>query len=229
MKLFKSKEKEQETQSVQPNSSEQSVNPPPISAPPTMQPVQPQPVNLKKFKPCRKCKQYIPKKVSKCPYCRSSQGISCSGMLGAFVFVIVAFFIFNAISKNNNQSPRVSQTDSIPPIEEYAEMCETIDYETLSRNPDKYKGKDFKFTGEVIQVVESGNGQVDLRINVTKGDYFWSDTIYATVNVPKGRDRILESDIITIYGKCEGLYTYQSVLGAKVSLPLIKIYYYSIK
>ena len=41
-------------------------------------------------------------------------------------------------------------------------------------------------------------------------------------------DRILEDDIITICGECDGLYSYESVLGSKVSLPKIDVKYYSI-
>ncbi|MGN1169484.1 MAG: hypothetical protein ACI4RB_05120 [Acutalibacteraceae bacterium] len=74
-----------------------------------------------------------------------------------------------------------------------------------------------------------GNTVYDLRINVTKGEYFWEDTIYATVVIDSGDDRILEDDIITIWGTCEGLYTYESVLGSSVSLPKIKVEYYAIQ
>ena len=56
----------------------------------------------------------------------------------------------------------------------------------------------------------------------------WDDTIISTVTIPDGEDRILENDIIDIYGTCAGLYTYESVLGQKISLPRIDIKYYSI-
>ena len=118
----------------------------------------------------------------------------------------------------------------------YIDSCATIDYTTLSRNPDKYKGNHYKFTGQVIQVLESDSWFDDattLRVNVTKSDNeylenFWEDTIICTVNIPKGSDRILEDDIITFYGDCDGLYTYTALLGQKVSLPKIDIKYYSI-
>ena len=42
--------------------------------------------------------------------------------------------------------------------------------------------------------------------------------------VPEESDR----DIITIWGECDGLYSYESVLGSKVSLPKIDVKYYSI-
>lgn len=120
--------------------------------------------------------------------------------------------------------------------DDYIKSCKTIDYMTLSRNPDKYKGEHFKLTGQVIQVLDSDswfNDATTLRINITKHDNeyvddWWEDTIIATVVIPKGADRILENDIITFYGDCDGLYTYTSVLKQKISLPKIDIKYFEV-
>lgn len=124
-------------------------------------------------------------------------------------------------------------TTTVPKLSEseFKAQCSTIGFDTLSRNPDKYKGKKYKFTGEVIQVSESsllGMTFCDLRINVTEGEYGWEDTIYATVTLKEGEDRILEDDIITIWGTCEGNYTYTSVMGASISLPKIDVEYFEI-
>ncbi len=114
---------------------------------------------------------------------------------------------------------------------DYRTACKMIDYRDLARNPDKYKGELFKFTGEIIQVVEPVWGNtVSLRINVTKGDYgIYKDTIYATVELPAGSDRLLKDDIVTIYGECDGLYTYNSVLNSSVSIPKISIKYFELE
>lgn len=118
--------------------------------------------------------------------------------------------------------------------EDYLASCQTIDYQTLARNPDSYKGQSFKFTGEVIQVTEPTIGStVTLRINVTKetilDEDFYSDTILATVSIPDGNDRILEGDIITFYGDCDGMHSYKSILDQKISLPKISIKYYAVQ
>ena len=111
-------------------------------------------------------------------------------------------------------------------------MCREIDYETLSRNPDSYKGEYFTFTGEVIQVLENGN-RADLRLNVTKNDFYgnimYTDTIYVNAKLPESGDRILYQDMITIYGVCEGLYTYNAILGTTVSIPRISAAYWQIE
>lgn len=122
--------------------------------------------------------------------------------------------------------------------EDFIKSCEEIDYKTLARNPDSHKGENMKFTGQVIQVSDSNSifsSGTTLRINVTaeenefaEGGYLWSDTILANVEIPDGADRILENDIIDIYGVCDGLYTYKTVLGDNKSLPLINVKYYNI-
>ena len=114
--------------------------------------------------------------------------------------------------------------------EQYISGCQHMSYADLARNPDKYKGQSFVFTGEIIQVIEPVWGNtVSLRINVTKEEYgYYTDTIYATVDLPEDADRLLEDDIITFYGDCDGLYTYKSVLGASISVPKIDIKYFNI-
>lgn len=118
--------------------------------------------------------------------------------------------------------------------QEFKDSCSTISFEDLSRNPDKYKGNNYKFTGQVIQVQEGWFDTVELRINVTKeefeyiDDVMWTDTIYATVTIPEGADKLLEDDVITFWGTCDGNYSYTSVLGNQISLPKIDIEYYEL-
>lgn len=124
--------------------------------------------------------------------------------------------------------------DAMKTENEYKDNCETIDFKTLSRNPDKYKGKDYKFEGQIIQVQESWGNKVDLRINITKEENefldepLWTDTIYATVEIPDSADKLLEDDVITFWGTCDGDYTYETVMGNSISLPKIDIKYYKL-
>ena len=80
----------------------------------------------------------------------------------------------------------------------------------------------------------SWSDTVTLRINVTKETYeyiddvYYTDTVYCTVKIPDGDDRILDDDIITFWGTCEGMYSYISVLGSSISLPKIDIQYFEI-
>lgn len=117
---------------------------------------------------------------------------------------------------------------------EFKADCVEIDFDTLARNPDKYKGNKYVFTGEVIQVADGWFDNVTLRINITKNEYeyidtiMWTDTIYASIKIPDGADRILEDDVITFWAVCDGEYTYESVLGANITLPKVTIHYYEL-
>lgn len=90
-----------------------------------------------------------------------------------------------------------------------------ITYNQLARTPNDYKGKKAKFTGKVIQVLE-GDKETDLRIAVN-GNY---DTVLFVGYDPKiTNTRILENDNVTVKGTSIGIYSYQSTIGGKISIP----------
>jgi hypothetical protein len=112
---------------------------------------------------------------------------------------------------------------------DYIASCKTYKYKDIARNPDKYYGKRAKFKGKVVQVIE-GYFDTTLRVDVTKGKYgIYTDTMYV-VYTPQSttENRILEDDIITIYGELAGIETYETVMGAKVSIPRIDAEYITI-
>lgn len=90
-----------------------------------------------------------------------------------------------------------------------------ITYNSLARTPDDYIGKKVKFTGKVIQVIE-GDLVTDLRVAVNK-DY---DTVIYAEYVPSIIPfRILDNDVITMYGTSTGVISYTSTLGGKITIP----------
>lgn len=119
--------------------------------------------------------------------------------------------------------------------EQYKNQCETYDYKTISRYPDEYKGKKAKFTGKVVQVIEENELFTYYRVNITKTDYqyidyvSWDDTIYVTFFIlssdKKFTTRILEDDIVNIYGELDGLQSYESVTGSTITIPAVSAEY----
>lgn len=95
-----------------------------------------------------------------------------------------------------------------------------ITYDNLARTPDNYVGKKVKFRGKVVQVME-GTDSTQIRLAVNS-DY---DTIlYCTVPKAKTANlRILEDDIITIFGVSQGLLTYTSTLGGQITIPSVSV------
>ncbi|MBQ8922674.1 MAG: hypothetical protein IJ060_11050 [Oscillospiraceae bacterium] len=100
-------------------------------------------------------------------------------------------------------------------------------YDQIARNPDKYMDTPAIYTGEVIQVLQSGNN-LTLRVDITAVPgytrTFYEDTIMVKYTLPDGAPRILEDDIVTIYCINKGLYTYESVMGADITVPLVEAY-----
>lgn len=116
----------------------------------------------------------------------------------------------------------------------YKDSCKSYNYEEISRNPSKYEGEKAYFRGEIIQVMEQKiltSTAYVLRVNVTRGSYTWKDTIYVTYYQSSDSDqgRLLEDDIITMYGTLEGTKTYETVLGASVTIPQFSAEYIDIE
>ena len=105
---------------------------------------------------------------------------------------------------------------------DYKDACNTYTYEEIARNPESVRGEHAKLIGEVIQVVEDGSSVI-LRVNITKNSYgYYEDTIYVRyIRKSETEDRILEDDIVTIYGLLAGTETYTSTLGASITLPKV--------
>lgn len=118
----------------------------------------------------------------------------------------------------------------------FINSCEEYVYKDVARNPNSYKNKKAKFRGKVIQVMENDN-DVTYRINVTAvenkympGGYIWEDTIYVDyTRKNENESRVLEEDIIVVYGNLNGLMTYETVLGNSVSIPWLKAEYVEIE
>ena len=92
-----------------------------------------------------------------------------------------------------------------------------VEYSELARNPDSYKGKSLTYKGKVIQVIE-GDTETQHRIAVN-GNY--DKVIF--VGYPKNMvaSRVLEDDYVTVYGTSLGLYSYQSTMGGKITIPAL--------
>ena len=94
-----------------------------------------------------------------------------------------------------------------------------ITYDQLARTPDNYIGDKVKFTGNVVQVLEADD-YVQIRLAVN-GNY---DTILlGEYEKDIVSSRVLENDKITIYGTSLGVISYESTLGATITIPGVLI------
>ena len=110
-------------------------------------------------------------------------------------------------------------------MEDVSMFRSDISYDEIARHPNDYDGELLTFSGEVAQVIE-GDGTTELRIAVD-GDY--DSIIYGIYDNRILDSRLLEDDKIQFYGESCGIISYQSTLGATISIPSISIYKIVIK
>lgn len=102
-----------------------------------------------------------------------------------------------------------------PTFQEAMAQATRVSYDDLFRNNDAYVGQRVHFRGKIIQVVEGSGDNYDLRVNVTRSDYGWDDTVYLHYSGP----RLLEDDIIEFVGEVKGLRTYEAIFGNSITIP----------
>lgn len=189
---------------------------------------------------CRKCGFKYNKALKKCPQCggahKSKPGCvsGCMGCIWVLVFLAAIFILFvgwllwwsdtQTSGQNGEPAPSLTQNNT-PKIskEEFIASCENVTYKDIARNPNKQVGKNAIFTGKVIQA-EYNAWNVTMRVDVTKNEYFdfYDDTMYVEyLRKSSDEDRILEGDIITMYGTVMGLKTYETIFGAQVTIPYL--------
>ncbi len=110
-------------------------------------------------------------------------------------------------------------------MEDVSMFKSDVSYDEIARHPNDYDGELLTYSGEVAQVIE-GDGTTELRIAVD-GDY--GSIIYGIYDNRILDSRLLEDDKIQFYGESCGIVSYQSTLGATMSIPSMLIYKIVIK
>ena len=92
-------------------------------------------------------------------------------------------------------------------------------YDKILRDPYEYKGDNVSIYGKVLQKSE-GWGSVVLRVGTGGYGYydkvFWVEYSTSTVSA-----KVIEDDYITVYGTCDGAHTYETIMGASITIPAI--------
>lgn len=151
-------------------------------------------------------------------------GVDIDGSFSFLIDLSVGENKFNIIAKKDDlrAEKEISITRNLTAEEirkQFKTESKSISYKELFRNIDDYKDTKIYFTAKVNQVIGDGNFASTLKIYMTRGAYdIWDDEALVTVldiNAPK----ILEGDVIKIWGIVEGETSYQTVLGAARTVP----------
>ena len=106
--------------------------------------------------------------------------------------------------------------------EDIKRLAKASVYDDLFRNNENYVGSLVYFKGEIVQVINdyANADSYFLRITTqesTYGGYSGDDVIWVNYR----GTRVLEGDIIEVWGKITGLRTYTAVWGNEITIPEI--------
>lgn len=154
-------------------------------------------------------------------------------MLSTIVIGVVVVVALGALGSNNSSSsPSTSNADEAQtaapqtPAQQVCAMtpqqlrsqAQTVSYAQLVKDPDSFQGTITKFTGQILQIEQSGDTGV-LRLSVTNLGYgVWSpnDVVYVEYNQATGH---VQGDVVTVYGMLNGTQTYTSEANYQITLP----------
>lgn len=111
-------------------------------------------------------------------------------------------------------------TESSKSVPQIKQEALNVTYDTLFRNNERYIGKTIYFKGQIVQIQEISTNNYILRVATKESSFgsYFEDVIFVNY---EGK-RLLEDDIIEIWGKVEGLKSYTAVLGNEVTIPEMK-------
>lgn len=90
-----------------------------------------------------------------------------------------------------------------------------LTYDQMARTPDAYMGEKIKISGKVLQA-ETGDDICYARVAMNS-DY--DTVVFVTYSNDLLGYRLLEDDQITVYGSSMGVYSYEAVSGATITIP----------
>lgn len=197
-----------------------------------------------KMTTCKHCGAEIAASTKVCPHCggKNKPPIYKRWWFIAIIVLIVLSAIGGSSSSSDGSasssttkasaSTASSVSSVVPEISEddYKAECQTVDYKELCRYPEKYEGTKIVVKVKVSQIIDanfSGSEKAWRTYTDNSGYGFYADDEYYMLD-KRGGDavKILEDDIITVYGEFTGLEKITRALTSTTDeLPRIDVKY----
>ena len=197
-----------------------------------------------KMTTCKHCGAEIAASAKVCPQCggKNKPPIYKRWWFIAIIVLIVLSAIGGSSSSSDGSasssttkasaSTASSVASVVPEISEddYKVECQTVDYKELCRYPEKYEGTKIVVKVKVSQIIDanfSGSEKAWRTYTDNSGYGFYADDEYYMLD-KRGGDavKILEDDIINVYGEFTGLEKITRALTSTTDeLPRIEVKY----
>lgn len=197
-----------------------------------------------KMTTCKHCGAEIAASAKVCPHCggKNKPPIYKRWWFIAIIVLIVLSAIGGSGSGSDSSasssttkasaSTASSAASVVPEISEddYKAECQSVDYKELCRYPEKYEGTKIVVKVKVSQIIDanfSGSEKAWRTYTDNSGYGFYADDEYYMLD-KRGGDavKILDDDIITVYGEFTGLEKITRALTSTTDeLPRIEVKY----
>ena len=199
-----------------------------------------------KMTTCKHCGAEIAASAKVCPQCggKNKPPIYKRWWFIAII-VLIALSAIGGSSSSSDSTASSSKATSkasastassvasvVPELSEddYKAECQSVDYKELRRYPEKYEGTKIAVKVKVSQIIDanfSGSEKAWRTYTDNSGYGFYADDEYYMLD-KRGDDavKILEDDIITVYGEFTGLEKITRALTSTTDeLPRIEVMY----
>lgn len=199
-----------------------------------------------KMTTCKHCGAEIAASAKVCPQCggKNKPPIYKRWWFIAIIVLIVLSAIGGSGSSSDGSASSSKSTSKaststassvasvVPEISEddYKPECQTVDYKELCRYPEKYEGTKIVVKVKVSQIIDanfSGSEKAWRTYTDNSGYGFYADDEYYMLD-KRGGDavKILDDDIITVYGEFTGLEKITRALTSTTDeLPRVEVKY----
>ncbi|MGC9602496.1 MAG: hypothetical protein ABSE76_02025 [Minisyncoccia bacterium] len=136
-----------------------------------------------------------------------------------WVGIVIVLLLIISIAASSG-SPTASSSDITSACNGFSpDATQPIDYKELSKNPDSFKSDRSTFTGQILQIQESG-GVGYMRLAVDRDQFGWNFSDIILVDY-QGHTDAVQNDVMTVGGTMEGSQTYTSQANFQITLPLM--------
>lgn len=199
-----------------------------------------------KMTTCKHCGAEIAASAKVCPQCggKNKPPIYKRWWFIAIIVLIVLSAIGGSGSSSDGSASSSKSTSKaststassvasvVPEIgeDDYKAECQTVDYKELCRYPEKYEGTKIVVKVKVSQIIDanfSGSEKAWRTYTDNSGYGFYADDEYYMLD-KRGGDavKILDDDIITVYGEFTGLEKITRALTSTTDeLPRVEVKY----
>lgn len=136
-------------------------------------------------------------------------------MIGLVIIGFGSCMVFLSKTPTATPAPTLS-------TEKFIDACVEFNYDKAAREPEKYEGQNIKLKGQIIQVVKGFNTDYRIALLDANGNQLYDKIVYVKYNLPEGEPRLLENDIVNVYGTSKGTQSYLAIFGQSIELPVIE-------